>query len=172
MFLSQSELEALEQRWRSRLEMQQRESAKKAAASAAAAAAAASSVRHGGVIDASATAVPQNPILQTASWLDRAKSLTSLPPDNIEVLPRNEVMNQMAEVQKLLSEGSSMQRTSAELPHMVEQSADRTTAATSGTESPPPEPADKRLRTGAEDAEALVGFLRSVRASAASGQGF
>lgn len=82
-------------------------------------------------------------------------------------------MNQMAEVQKLLSEGSTMQRTSAELSHMVEQSADRTTSVVnSGTESPPPEPADKRLRTGAEDAEALVGFLRSVRASAASGQGF
>jgi hypothetical protein len=42
--------------------------------------------------------------------------------------------------------------------------------------SPTLEPADKRLRTaasnttGAEDAEALVGFLRSVRASAAAGQ--
>ena len=42
--------------------------------------------------------------------------------------------------------------------------------------SPTLEPADKRLRTtdsnttGEEDAEALVGFLRSVRASAAAGQ--
>ena len=45
--------------------------------------------------------------------------------------------------------------------------------------SPALEPADKRMRmnaegdstsTGAEDAEALVGFLRSVRASAAAGQ--
>jgi hypothetical protein len=33
----------------------------------------------------------------------------------------------------------------------------------------PPEPADKRMRTGAEDAEALVGFLTAVRASAAAG---
>ena len=51
-----------------------------------------------------------------------------------------------------------MQRTSAELSHMVDQSTDRGTliSAASGTESPPPEPADKRLRTGAEDAEALV----------------
>ena len=116
--------------------------------------------------------MPQNPIVQTATWLDRAKTLTSLSSQNIEVLPRNEVMNQMAEVQKLLHEGSNMQRTSAELSHMVDQSTDRGTliSAASGTESPPPEPADKRLRTGAEDAEALVGFLRSVRASAASGQ--
>lgn len=78
-------------------------------------------------------------------------------------------MNQMAEVQKLLNEGSTMQRTSAELSHLVDQTVDQ---ANSGTQSPPPEPADKRLRTGAEDAEALVGFLRSVRASAASGQEF
>ena len=33
------------------------------------------------------------------------------------------------------------------------------------------EPADKRLKTD-EDAEALVGFIRSVRASAASGEEF
>lgn len=153
--------------------MQQRESAKKAAASAAAAAAAASSVPQGSLVESALTGVPQNPILQTAAWLDRAKSLTSFPSNNIEVLPRNEVMHQMAEVQKLLSEGSTMQRTSAELPHVVEHSADQAATGTpSGTASPPPEPADKRLRTGAEDAEALVGFLRSVRASAASGQGF
>lgn len=81
-------------------------------------------------------------------------------------------MNQMAEVQQLLSEGSDMQRTSATLTHLVDQSADQDNSMipASGTESPPPEPADKRLRTGAEDAEALVGFLRSVHASAASGQ--
>ena len=153
--------------------MQQRESAKKAAASAAAAAAAASSGAHPGLTDQAESGVPRNPILQTAAWLDRAKSLTSLSSDNIEVLPRSEVMNQMAQVQRLLNEGSTMQRTSAELPNVVEQSAERSpVGAPSGTESPPPEPADKRLRTGAEDAEALVGFLRSVWASAASGQGF
>lgn len=166
----QSELENLEQRWRRRLETQQRESAKKAAASAAAAAAA-SAVSYGGSADQDISSASQNPILQTATWLDRARSLTSLPSDNIEVLPRSEVMNQMAEVQKLLNEGSTMQRASAEFTHLADQSAERTSANT-GTESPPPEPADKRLRTGAEDAEALVGFLRSVRASAASGQEF
>ena len=150
--------------------MQQRESAKKAAASAAAAAAAASSAPHGGLVDPAGSTASQNPILQTATWLDRAKSLTSLPSDNIEVLPRSEVMDQMAEVQKLLNEGSTMQRANAEFTHL-DHSAERS-GANSGTESPPPEPADKRLRTGAEDAEALVGFLRSVRASAASGQEF
>lgn len=156
------------------MEMQQRESAKKAAASAAAAAAAASSAHQGGLEDlAAASVVSQNPILQTAAWLDRAKTLTSLPTDNIEALPRSEVMNQMKEVQKLLSEGSTMQRSTAGLAHLADQAADLHFAeSASGTESPPPEPADKRLRTGAEDAEALVGFLRSVRASAASGQQF
>lgn len=152
------------------MEMQQRESAKKAAASAAAAAAAASSVQ--GIDDPTGSGVAQNPILQTAAWLDRAKTLTSLRSDNIEALPRNEVMNQMKEVQKLLHEGSTMQRTSAGLSHFVDQTASQTVSGPpSGTESPPPEHADKRLRTGAEDAEALVGFLRSVRASAAASAG-
>jgi hypothetical protein len=82
-------------------------------------------------------------------------------------------MTQMAEVQKLLNEGTTMQRTSVELSQLVHQQPVTSTQDTaSGTQSPPPEPADKRLRTGAEDAEALVGFLRSVRASAASGQEF
>lgn len=81
-------------------------------------------------------------------------------------------MSQMEEVQKLLNEGSSMQLTGAGLPLILEQAAVQFGTSTAGTESPPPEPADKRLRTGAEDAEALVGFLRSVRASAASGQEF
>jgi hypothetical protein len=41
-------------------------------------------------------------------------------------------------------------------------------ASTAAAAAAEVEPADKRMRT-AEDAEALVGFLRSVRASAASG---
>lgn len=152
------------------MEMQQRESAKKAAASAAAAAAAASSVQqYGGIDESTGAAIPQNPILQTAEWLDRAKTMTSLPTDSIEALPRSEVMNQMKEVQKLLNEGSTMRRTNTGVPQYVDQTANQgLLGTTSGTESPPQEPADKRLRTGAEDAEALVGFLRSVRASAAA----
>jgi hypothetical protein len=151
--------------------MQQRESAKKAAASAAAAAAASArdlSLDPSGML----TVEQQNPILQTATWLDRAKNVTCQPSDSIEALPRSEVMSQMEEVQKLLNEGSSMQLTGAGLPHLLEQAAVQFGTSTAGTESPSPEPADKRLRTGAEDAEALVGFLRSVRASAESGQEF
>ncbi len=73
----------------------------------------------------------------------------------------DEIMTQMQEVERLIHEGPSIQQTSVGLTHAVDPQ---------GTATSPPvvEPADKRLRTGAEDAEALVGFLRSVRASAAS----
>jgi hypothetical protein len=166
--------------------MQQRESAKKAAASVAAAAAVTSGHAPllasfdgspGGAADASAgsAAKKQNPILQTASWLDRAKTLTSqgFSEDTIRDLPRTEIMNQMEQVQRLLGEGPVMQQTSSDLPQVVDnalEEEDNDEEEVSGPPSPPREPADKRLRTGAEDAEALVGFLRSVRASAASGQ--
>ena len=73
---------------------------------------------------------------------------------------------QMQEVQRLIHEGPIIQQSSADLPDMLDQAEQQ-----AGTISPNPEPADKRLRT-AEDAEALVGFLRSVRASAASGEDF
>jgi hypothetical protein len=98
---------------------------------------------------------------------------------------------QMKEVQRLISEGPVIQQATAGLPTLLTIAApdhgrsydsmatgQPTTAATSvsGPVSPDLEPADKRMRTsaststtGAEDAEALVGFLRSVRASAASG---
>jgi hypothetical protein len=70
----------------------------------------------------------------------------------------------MHEVERLIYEGPSIQQTSADLPHMLEGPLD-------GSLSPDDEPADKRMRT-AEDAEALVGFIRSVQASAASGEEF
>lgn len=93
---AQAELDALERRWRRRLEMQQRESAKKAAASAAAAAAAASGRNHlhaqvaqlppGGILSASASQqqpvlasnnqqIKQSAVARTASWLDRANAI-------------------------------------------------------------------------------------------------
>jgi len=100
---AQAELEALEQRWRRRLEMQQRESAKKAAASAAAAAAAATGRGIGGHIaqgvapppvHAGGTAgtgggsgpsgsgvvtsqqqIKNTVVARTASWLDRATAV-------------------------------------------------------------------------------------------------
>jgi hypothetical protein len=108
--------------------------------------------------------------------------------------------NQMKEVQRLIYEGPVIQQTTAGLPNLLLQTTataatDQTqisdtivaasTTSNTGTTSitspsayvsPILEPADKRLRTtdsnttGAEDAEALVGFLRSVRASAAAGQ--
>lgn len=104
--------------------------------------------------------------------------------------------NQMREVQRLIHEGPGIQQTTAGLPQLLLQSTSTgqqaqdsgndasntiatgsmTTGASSNYASPSMEPADKRMKTtrptssGAEDAEALVGFLRSVRASAAAGQ--
>lgn len=101
--------------------------------------------------------------------------------------------NQIKEVQRLINEGPGIRQATAGLPNLLLQPTGSSTAAsphapTSGTSTPPPEPGDltslpsptsepvdKRLRTvshpnaaGTEDAEALVGFLRSVRASAAA----
>jgi hypothetical protein len=101
--------------------------------------------------------------------------------------------NQMKEVQRLIYEGPAIQQTAAAFPNLLIQSAQSSdqgnsspanvalpystvSAATAGPVSPDLEPADKRLRTsgvsltsGAEDAEALMGFLSSVHASAAAG---
>mmetsp|Transcript_8928 Transcript_8928/g.22078 ORF Transcript_8928/g.22078 Transcript_8928/m.22078 type:complete len:503 (+) Transcript_8928:398-1906(+) len=118
---------------------------------------------------------------------DETRSTSSSMEDSLE--------HQMKEVQRLIYEGPMIQQTTAGLPNLLL----RTAVATVSTErkhgvdhntiiapssipthiSPTHEPADKRMRminaadsnpTGAEDAEALVGFLRSVRASAAAGQ--
>jgi hypothetical protein len=144
--------------------MQQRESAKKAAASAAVAAAA-SGRSH--ALDNSASVHDKscNSVAQTALWLDRAKSALKDPPQNSSILEQDvDIQHQMHEVERLIYEGPSIQQTSADLPHMLEGPLD-------GSLSPDEEPADKRMRT-AEDAEALVGFIRSVQASAASGEEF
>ena len=104
-------------------------------------------------------------------------------------MPRAEIENQMKEVQRLIYEGPLIQETTAGLPDLVNQgiAAHQTHGHASnelrGTDVGTAhnmsqhlgtEPADKRMRTafttGAEDAEALVGFLRSVRASAASAE--
>jgi hypothetical protein len=147
--------------------MQLRDHAKKAAASVAAAAAATG--RPAGMLleDQVAGSNP-NIVSQTASWLDRAQSVLNDPSPNItgQEIPEedeDEIMTQMQEVERLIHEGPSIQQTSVGLTHAVDSQ---------GTASNPPavEPADKRPRTGTEDAEALVGFLRSVRASAASGE--
>jgi hypothetical protein len=81
-----------------------------------------------------------------------------------------DIQVQMQEVQRLIHEGPIIQQTSAELPEMIDQAEQEALdiASTAAAAAAEVEPADKRMRT-AEDAEALVGFLRSVRASAASG---
>eukprot|EP00548_Thalassiothrix_antarctica_P002400 CAMPEP_0194144494 /NCGR_PEP_ID=MMETSP0152-20130528/13544_1 /TAXON_ID=1049557 /ORGANISM="Thalassiothrix antarctica, Strain L6-D1" /LENGTH=611 /DNA_ID=CAMNT_0038844375 /DNA_START=157 /DNA_END=1992 /DNA_ORIENTATION=- len=208
---AQAELDALERRWRRRLEMQQRESAKKAAASAAAAAAAASGRTHfhasnlpasNPVIGLSnnrqsniAQNLQQSLVTQTASWLDRANAILSAgrtvskqpesqPPLSgshdharaVKSLPQKEIEDQMKEVQRLIHEGPIIQQTTAGLPHLLENSSSHTLPQPTIPSTGEDEPADKRLRrtskndhSGAEDAEALVGFLNSVRAAAAAG---
>lgn len=160
---AQAELDGLERRWRRRLELQQRESAKKAAASAAAAAAAASGQVHSTAVPTLSSTGPQNVVARTASWLDRAKSALNEPatqtPDAEEA---SAIRSQMQEVQRLIHEGPIIQESSAGIPQMLDAPSGQQNVG-SGNER-----ADKRMRT-AEDAEALVGFLRSVHASAASG---
>jgi hypothetical protein len=104
-------------------------------------------------------------------------------------MPRAEIENQMKEVQRLIFEGPLIQETTTDLPDLINHGIAahqtlghasnelrRTDAGTAYNMSQHlgAEPADKRMRTasttGAEDAEALVGFLRSVRASAASAE--
>jgi hypothetical protein len=95
----QAELDALERRWRRRLDMQQREAAKKAAASAATAAASCRSHFHAPSSNQSATvsathtvAIPQETIVaQTASWLDRANAILASGGEG-EPMPRQQLM--------------------------------------------------------------------------------
>ena len=168
----QAELDALERRWRLRLEMQQRESAKKAAASAAVAAASAAGGMGVVTSEAGPNRSPANPIAQTASWLDRAKSAlketTSAPSQDHDYDEEADLEDQMHEVERLIHEGPYIQQKSAGLPQMLDVPEGSQSPANGSVASGEPEPADKRMKT-AEDAEALVGFLRSVRASAASG---
>jgi hypothetical protein len=142
---TQAELDTLERRWRRRLELQQRESAKKAAASAVAA----------------GRTEGHHPVTQTAAWLDRAKSALQEP----AVLESAEesLQYQIQEVQRLIYEGPVIQQTSADLPQMLDAPEEGSGAHLGAMAQV--EPADKRLRTD-EDAEALVGFIRSVRAAA------
>jgi hypothetical protein len=161
--LGQAELETLERRWRRRLETQLRESAKKAAASAAVAAAASS--EENVVPGASGENMQPNAVAQTAAWLDRAKSALLETPEDV-----SDLQHQMQEVQQLIHEGPSIQQTSAELLHILDEES-RLVSLTDAGGAVEVEPADKRMKT-TEDAEALVGFLRRVRASAASGEEF
>jgi hypothetical protein len=150
----------------------------------------------------------QTAVTQTASWLDRANAILSsnsdaiqavpprlVPPDvstdqsrvgAVDSLPQQEIEDQMKEVQRLIHEGPIIQRTTAGLPHLLEQQGVESRGGQRKVtedlwQEPPGPPVDKRPRTssggqdssGAEDAEALVGFLNSVRANAeASGNSY
>ena len=112
-------------------------------------------------------------------------SLTQEQAQALQSLPKKEIEMQMKEVERLIHEGPIIQQSSAGLPLVLHHSPDMprqqalpvpttivastSVGSTSDGQQTPPEPADKRMRTGAEDAEALVGFLTAVRASAAAG---
>jgi hypothetical protein len=196
---AQAELDALERRWRRRLDMQQREAAKKAAASAAAATAVAScrshfhalpSAQSTGVSAGHSVAIPQETIVtRTASWLDRANAILASGGENepmpqqhlsADSQPAKEIEDEMIEVQRLIHEGPIIQQTTAGLPRLLDHSLGsdsplQYTASLSGDLESSQPPVDKRPRrlsgndsSGAEDAQALVGFLNSVRAAAAA----
>jgi hypothetical protein len=148
----QAELDALERRWRRRLEMQQRESAKKAAASAAAASAAASGRSHfqmpsnqSAAVPAQVVAIPHLKeviVTRTATWLDRANAILGVGATGesinqqqqsvngscdhanaVRSLPAKEIEDQMKEVQRLIYEGPIIQQSTAGLPHLLDQSS-------------------------------------------------
>jgi hypothetical protein len=190
MDAAQTELLQLEQRWRRRLELQQRESAKKAAAVVVA------SAHHGVVltsgggavapigevddVDAAAEGVGGaaggatghiQSVTQTASWLDRAK------------LALQNSSNQhhhhatLQDVERLIDEGPLIQQNAVELlSNMMSQDTSDATMTTPTTPPPPPptltttssDSHSKRMRRD-EDAQALVGFLRTVQQQHAAG---
>lgn len=143
-----------------------------------------------GVRGQSGTTIQETAVTQAASWLDRANAIlggttigggrTMLPTAASATAPPvtgSEIENQMNEVRRLIYEGPLIQQTTAGLPGMLSYDSNGDIPATnigSANVNNSIEPADKRQRrtslSGAEDAEALVGFLRSVRASAASEQ--
>jgi hypothetical protein len=140
----------------------------------------------------------QTVVTQAASWLDRANAIlagskpsngvlvptssSSREPQSLDSIASNEIESQMQEVRRLIYEGPIIQQSAAGLQHLLSGDGPENTTATmnrvptAGDQNVSIEPADKRQRRtslsgaeGKEDAEALVGFLRSVRASAASG---
>ena len=139
-FSLQAELDELERKWRKRLEIQEQESARKAAASAAAAASGHLGDPSNNLADAQ---IKRNLIAKTASWLDRADAILSVgdratsssAEDNGErtskssqdeaadQLPKSTLESQMKEVEKLLNEGTLIQKTSKGLPELLQGAA-------------------------------------------------
>jgi hypothetical protein len=134
----------------------------------------------------------QHAVAQAASWLDRANAIlqgskasvgadttgeagssTEYVAQSFDSMPSNEIENQMKEVQRLIYEGPIVKKTTAGLQAGLHHGISEPVRSDSNAlmeQGLSLEPADKRKRTaahsGAEDAEALVGFLRSVRAAA------
>lgn len=135
--LFQSELKELERRWRVRLSKQRHESEKKQAASAAASAAASvanlqdpsSSL---GSSKASSLSGNRVVVARTASWLDRANAILSTRrSSNKEKQAKketydDEVKNEMKEVELLIQEGPTIQKSSGLL---LQKGLDTTTEA-------------------------------------------
>jgi hypothetical protein len=127
-------------------------------------------------------------VARTASWLERANAVLSTgdEPANpstlngsrdhaqaVKLLPPQEIEDQMKEVQRLIHEGPIIQQTTAGLPDLLHSNAHSYSNLSSlDHEGPPVDKRPRRLSgsdtSGAEDAEALVGFLNSVRAAAAA----
>lgn len=101
--------------------------------------------------DSSQGKTGDTPVTQTASWLDRAKGV--LEGQNDDKDQSQDLQSRMQEMQRLIREGPGIQQASADLPNILEE------PPVAAPERP------KRMRTAEGDAEALVGFLRTVRAS-------
>lgn len=174
---AQMELDELEKSWRRRLEIQEQELARKAAASAAG--------RFGDSNNRLADAqIKRNLIAKTAAWLDRADAIlcvgskgSSASPDtgssdepkppqdeSSDQLPQSVLESQMKEVEKLLDEGTLIQKTSKGLPKLLQ--------GASGTDMASSSDASNIKRSGsfsaATAAEAGQGTKRPKRSFAAN----
>mmetsp|Transcript_17827 Transcript_17827/g.51035 ORF Transcript_17827/g.51035 Transcript_17827/m.51035 type:complete len:498 (+) Transcript_17827:231-1724(+) len=155
---AQSELDELERKWRRRLETQEQESARKAAVSAAAAASGRLGDPNNRLADAQ---IKRNLIAKTAAWLDRADAILSVggkgasaSPDtgsseeskpsqddeSADQLPQSVLESQMKEVEKLLNEGTLIQKTSKGLPKLLQ--------GASGADLVPSSDASNKKRSG------------------------
>jgi hypothetical protein len=133
--------------------------------------------------------VTESAVTRTAAWLDRANAILapskSIPLDGdhteaISSLPETEIELQMKAVERLLHEGPIIQQTTAGLPLFLDQDSSpyrpsenmSIGSQDSGSMDPPRDKRARRLSdTGAEDAEALLGFVNTVRAAAAGRNG-
>ena len=165
------ELDELERSWRRRLEIQEQELARKAAASAVAAASGRLGDPNSRLADAQ---IKRNLIAKTAAWLDRADAIlcvdskgSSASPDtgsndkpkpsqdeSADQLPQSVLESQMKEVEKLLDEGTLIQKTSKGLPKLLQ--------GASGTDMASSSDAPNIKRSGSSSA---------VAAATESGQG-